>query len=158
MRDIDEDETKSVYNDFQIDVDARDERMIYINDDQETQKRYHEKVSIHTKSIIQNSSESLQSYRDENVENKIACFLNKFTHKKDDDQDYNSNKFQNVAQRNRENDQSHSKRFERQTRTTSEIEKNICNNKENLIKKKVEKERRNNIYSIIHDFFMSLFV
>ena len=85
VRDIDEDETKSVYNDFQIDVDARDERMIYINDDQETQKRYHEKVSIHTKSIIQNSSESLQSYRDENVENKIACFLNKFTHEKNDD-------------------------------------------------------------------------
>ena len=41
VRDIDEDETKSVYNDFQIDVDARDERMIYVDDDQETQKRCH---------------------------------------------------------------------------------------------------------------------
>ena len=36
MKNIDEDETKNVYNDFQIDVDARDERMIYVDDDQET--------------------------------------------------------------------------------------------------------------------------
>ena len=36
VRNIDEDETKSVYNDFQIDVDARDERMIYVDDDQKT--------------------------------------------------------------------------------------------------------------------------
>ena len=41
VRDIDKDETKSIYNDFQIDVDARDERMIYVDDDQETQKRCH---------------------------------------------------------------------------------------------------------------------
>ena len=41
VRDIDEDETKSVYNDLQIDVDARDERMIYVDDDQEAQKRCH---------------------------------------------------------------------------------------------------------------------
>ena len=104
VRNIDEDETKNVYNDLQIDVDTRDERMIYVDDDQKTQKRYHEKVSIHTKSITQNSNENLQSYRDENVENEIVCFFNKFTHEKDDDQDYDSNELQNVAQRNREND------------------------------------------------------
>ena len=60
--------------------------------------------------------------------------------KKNDDQNYNSNKLQNVAQRNREDDQSYSKRSKRQTRTTREIEKNICNDKENLIEKKIEKE------------------
>ena len=85
VRNIDENETKSIYNDLQIDVDARDERMIYVDDDQKTQKRSHEKASIHTKSITQNSNESLQSYRDRNTKNKIACFLNKFTHEKDDD-------------------------------------------------------------------------
>ena len=41
VRSIDENETKNVYNDFQIDVDARDERMIYVDDDQEAQKRCH---------------------------------------------------------------------------------------------------------------------
>ena len=92
VRSIDEDETKNVYNDFQIDVDAWDERMIYVDDNQKTQKRCYEKVSIHTRSIIKNSSESLQNYRDENVENKIAYFLNKFTHEKDDDYNYDSNK------------------------------------------------------------------
>ena len=52
---------------------------------------------------------------------------------------------------------SYSKKFKRQKRTTREIEKNICNNEENLIEKKIEKERRN-IYSIIYDLFMNLFV
>ena len=85
MRNIDKDETKSIYNDFQIDIDARDERIINVDDDQKTQKRCHEKASIHTKSIIQNSNESLQNYRDENVKNEIAYFFNKFKHKKDDD-------------------------------------------------------------------------
>ena len=85
MKSIDEDETKSVYNDDQIDVDARDECMIYVDDDQETQKRCHEKTSIHTKSITQNSSESLQNYRDENAKNEIVYFLNKSTHEKADD-------------------------------------------------------------------------
>ena len=41
VKSIDEDETKNVYNDLQIDIDARDERMIYVDDDQETQKRCH---------------------------------------------------------------------------------------------------------------------
>ena len=85
MRSIDEHETKNVYNNLQINVDARDERMIYVDDDQKTQKRCHEKASIHTESITQNNNENLQSYRDENVENEIACSLNKFTHEKDDD-------------------------------------------------------------------------
>ena len=38
VRNISEDETKNVYNDLSIDIDARDERMIYVDDDQETQK------------------------------------------------------------------------------------------------------------------------
>ena len=41
VRDIDENEMKSVYHDLQIDIDARDERMIYVDDNQETQKRCH---------------------------------------------------------------------------------------------------------------------
>ena len=41
VKNIDEDETKSIYNDFQIDVDARSERMIYVDDDQKTQKKCH---------------------------------------------------------------------------------------------------------------------
>ena len=47
--------------------------------------------------------------------------------------------------------------LKKEKRTTRDIEKNTRNNKENLIEKKIEKERRN-IYSITHDLFMSLFV
>ena len=35
VKSIDENETKNVYNDLQIDIDTRDERMIYVDDDQE---------------------------------------------------------------------------------------------------------------------------
>ena len=51
LRSVDENETKNVYNDLRIDIDARDERMIYIDDDQKTQKRFHLKTSIYTESI-----------------------------------------------------------------------------------------------------------
>ena len=41
VRDIDKDETKNVYNNLEIDVDTRDERMIYVDDCQKTQKKCH---------------------------------------------------------------------------------------------------------------------
>ena len=41
VRNIDEDEAKNVYNYLQIDIDARDERMIYVDNNQEIQKMCH---------------------------------------------------------------------------------------------------------------------
>ena len=156
VRDIDEDETKNVYNDLQIDVDARDERIIYVDDDQETQKRCHQNVSIYIKSIIQIATKVYKTIATKTLKMKLHVFSIDLHMKKRMIKIMIRMNFETSRNAIEKTINRIQRDLRDKKKTTREIEKNICNDDENLIEKKVEKERYNT-HSIIHDIFISLF-
>ena len=75
MRDIDKDKTKSVYNDLQIDIDAQDERMIYVDDDQEIQKNITRKLRFIQSQSLKIVTRIYKAIATKTFEMKLHVFL-----------------------------------------------------------------------------------